>query len=79
MTLEELNKVTWVFVAHMSMEKEHLLTYRSKKAGRLGFCQHTKRKKNADFGKSYRHYRFDNKYFETLEEFLEAIKEFNEE
>lgn len=76
MTIEELNKIPFNMVSHLSMEHEHRLFYMSED-GRLGFCDFTKKRKDGTFGKSYRHYRIDNKIFETKEAFLEAIKDFN--
>jgi len=76
MTIEELNKVRFKMVSHISMEKEHCISYMSED-GRLGFCDFTRKKKDGTFGKSHRHYRIDNKIYETKEAFLEAIKDFN--
>lgn len=45
MTPEELAKIPFHFVCHMSMEHEHTLTYASED-NRLGWCDHTPVKKN---------------------------------
>lgn len=37
MTEEELSKIPFKFVSHMSMEDEHTIAYQSEN-GRLGFC-----------------------------------------
>ena len=76
MTIEELKKVPFHYVAHMSMEKEHTLTYESED-GRLGYCDHTPKRKNGDFGRTYRHYRIDKKVYKTKDKFIEALKDFN--
>lgn len=76
MTDEQLQKITYHMVAHLSMEHEHTLTYASED-GRLGFCDHTPKRKNGDFGRTYRHYRIDNKVYKKKEKFIEALKDFN--
>ena len=47
MTIEELEKVPFHFVAHMSMEDMHTTTYESDD-GRFGFCDHVPFKELAD-------------------------------
>lgn len=76
MTLEELNRIPFRFVSHLSMEDEHCLTYASED-GRLGWCDHTKKKKNGDFGRTYRHWRIDGKVYKSKEKFLEALADFS--
>lgn len=76
MTKEELSKITFKCVGHLAMEHEHCMTYVSED-GRLGFCDHTRRRKSGDFGKTYRHYSIDGKVYKTKEKFLEALKDFN--
>jgi len=75
MTEEELAKVPFQMVAHMAMEKEHTCTY-SSKDGRLGFCDHTRKKGGYEFGRTYRHYRFDSQVFTNKKDFLKAIKDY---
>ena len=75
MTYEEIMKIPFHFVSHISLESEHCSTY-ADETGRLGFCTHTKKKKNGDFGRSYTHYRIDSKIFKTKEKFIEALKHF---
>ena len=64
MTLEELSKVPFQMVAHLSMADEHTCTY-SSKDGRLGFCDHTPALADFDgmqkYGRTTRHYRIDGK------------------
>lgn len=76
MTQEELSKIPFHFVGSLALENEHCLTY-SSEDGRLGFCEHTKRRKNGDFGRTYRHYRIDGKIYRTKEKFLEALADFS--
>ena len=76
MTIEELEKVPFHFVAHMSMEDMHTTTYESDD-GRLGYCDHTPKRKNGDFGKGYRHWHIDGKVYKTKEKFIAALADFN--
>lgn len=75
MTEEEFNRVEFHMVCHLALANEHMMTYVSKD-GRLGYCDHTPKKKNGDFGKSYRHWQIDGKVYKTKEKFLEALKDF---
>lgn len=72
MTQEELSKVSFHFVGSLALEKEYCMTY-SSEDGRLGYCDHTPKRKNGDFGKTYRHYRIGHKVYKTKEKFLEAL------
>ena len=76
MTLKELSKVPFYFVSSLAMEDEHIISYESED-GRLGFCDHTRKCKNGGFGKSYRHWRIDNKVYKKREKFIEALADFN--
>ena len=76
MTIQELKKVKFHMVAHLSMEKEHQCTY-ADDSGRLGFCDITKKNKRGEFGKSTRAYRIDGTWYDTKEEFEEALKRFD--
>lgn len=75
MTLDELNKVKFHMVASLSLAKEHQVTY-ADDSGRLGFCDITKKKSEFEFGESRRVYRIDSTWYETKEEFEEALKRF---
>ena len=74
MTIEELEKIPFHFVSHLSMEDMHCTTYISDD-NRFGFCDHVpftdghpdRRKK------SYRHYMINGKVYKTKEKFLEAL------
>lgn len=76
MTEEEFSKVPFHMVYHLALENEHTCTYESKD-GRLGFCDHTPKRNDFTFGRSYRHWRIDRKIYKTRKAFLEALKEFN--
>lgn len=76
MTEKELAKIPFRCVGHLALAHEHLLTYVSED-GRLGFCDHTPKRKNGTFGKSRRHYRIDNKTYKSKQKFIEALKDFN--
>ena len=76
MTIDELKAIPFHFVCSAAWEDEHTLTYESED-GRLGFCDHTPKRKNGDFGRTYRHYRIEGKVYKTKEKFLEALKDYN--
>lgn len=76
MTEEEFSKVPFHIVAHLAMENEHCCTY-SSRDGRLGICIHTRKRGEFDFGRSYRHWRIDNKVYKTKAAFSEALKDFH--
>lgn len=76
MTADELKKIPFYFVSSLSLAYEHSVTYESED-GRLGYCDHTPKRKNGEFRKGFRHYRIDNKVYKTQEKFLEALADFN--
>lgn len=78
MTEQELLKVPFHMVGHLAMANEHASTY-SSKDGRLGFCDHTKKRGDFAYGRTYRHWRIDNKIYKSKEKFLEALKDFHPE
>lgn len=75
MTEEEFGKLSFHLVAHMSLEYVHTSTY-ADDSERLGYCIHTRKKKNGDFGTSYTHYRIDEQVYKQKDKFLEALKDF---
>lgn len=75
MTYEELKTIPFRFVSHLSMEDEHCTAYESED-GRLGFCCHVPYKNGKPKGRSYTHYRIDNKVYKTKEKFIEALEQF---
>ena len=74
MTKEELIKIPFTFGSSLSMAHEHCTVHHNKEYG-FSFCTHTKKKANGDFGRSYRHYMYQNKVYKSLDKFLEAIKD----
>lgn len=76
MTIEELRKIPFHFVCHMSLEDEHTTTYASED-NRLGWCDHVPFKNGQPRGRAYRHYRIGSDIYKTKAKFLEAIKAYN--
>ena len=76
MTIDELKAIPFYFVCSAAWEDEHTMTYESED-GRLGFCDHTPKRKNGDFGKGYRHWHIDGKVYKTKEKFIAALADFN--
>ena len=74
MTYEELIKIPFHFVSHLSLENQHQSTY-ADDSGRLGFYDTTK-KKGFKFGKTKRVYRIDSNWYESKEDFIKALKNF---
>lgn len=80
MTESDLAKIKFRFVMSMSGKYEHMLSYES--VGHIptiGICIHTPVRKDGNFGREYRHYRFNGKTYKTKKKFLEAITAFEEE
>lgn len=75
MTYEELIKIPFHFVSHLSLENQHQSTY-ADDSGRLGFCDTTK-KKGFKFGKTVRSYRIDSKWYDKKEDFIKALEKFS--
>lgn len=74
MTVEELEKIPFHLVNHMSMEDEHTTTYASED-NRFGFCDHQPYKGGQPRGKAYRHYRIGLKVYKSKQKFIEALRE----
>jgi hypothetical protein len=75
MTYNELLKIPFHFVSHLSLENQHQTTY-TDDSGRLGFCDTTE-KKGFYFGKTVRSYRIDTKWYENKKDFIKALKKFS--
>ena len=76
MSIDELKATPFYFVCSAAWEHEHTITYESED-GRLGFCEHTPKLKNGNFGRTYRHYHIDGKVYKSKEKFLAALADFN--
>ena len=74
MTEEQLNQLKFRFVSHLAMEHEHASSYVNDEY-HIGMCVHVTRKPNGEFGRSYRHFRYDGKVYKSKNKLLEAIKE----
>ena len=72
MTKEELQKVPFHMVGHLSTEKMHYLTY-SSEDGLLGFSDCTPILKHGQFGKTRRHWRIGGKVYKSEKKFFEAL------
>ena len=76
MTIEELKKIPFRVVCHIAKEDEHGTAYASVD-GALGVCDHTKKKGDFDFGRTYRHWRIGSKVYKSFAKFQEALKDYN--
>ena len=78
MTREELEKIPFHFVSHISFEDEHITTYASED-NRIGFSNHVPYKNGQPNRKkkAYRIYMVDGEIFDDYEEFLEALKSYS--
>jgi len=74
MTKEELRKVPFRMVSHLSMEHEHCSTYSSDQYGFM-MCCHTKCIDGVACGRTCRHFMYRDKVYKSLPKFLEAIKD----
>lgn len=78
MTEEEVKKIPFRMVSHISMADESVCTYIDK-SERLGFCIHTPVLADYDgmkeYGKPRRHYRIDAKIYKSYKKWIEALKD----
>jgi len=72
MTKEELQKVSFHMVGHLSTAKMCYLTY-SSEDGLLGYCDRTPKLKHGRYGTTYRHWRIGGKVYKTDEAFYKAL------
>ena len=71
MTHEELHKLPFRLVSHISLGTEHLSVYRADTPkGGIVIQTRTRKLKNGEFGKSSRTYIFRDKEFKTIDELL---------
>lgn len=77
MTDEEIKAIKFKWQSHMSLEGEHVTVWVSE-CGRFGICDHVPFRGMSPWGRSYSHYRIDNKIYKTKQKFIEALREFDE-
>lgn len=71
MTHEELHKIPFRMVSHMSLATEHLAAYKAETPkGDIIIHVCTRKRKNGEFGKSSRVYIFRGKEYKTIDELL---------
>ena len=71
MTHEELHKLPFRLVNHISIAKEHLAAYKAETPkGDIVIYTCTRRLKNGEYGKSSRVYIFRGKEYKTIDELL---------
>ena len=75
MTREEFEKVPFRMVSHVSMVHEHIATYVNKQYGFRISCRTPVKKNGFEFGKTRRRFLYQGKWYKSLDEFLEAIKD----
>lgn len=74
---EQLAWMKFRCVCTAAWEDEHTMTYVNEN-GRIGFCVHTPKRENGEFGKSRIHWRIDKKVYKTTKGFLKALKDYSE-
>lgn len=74
---ERLKKMSFKCVCTAAWEDEHTMTYENEN-GRIGFCVHTPKKENGDFGKPYYHWKIDGKTYKNTKKFLDALERYRE-
>ena len=75
MTKEEFEKVPFKMASHVSMVHQHTITYVNRQYGFVLVCSTAVKKDGFEFGKTKRIFIYDGKKYNSLESFLEAIKD----
>lgn len=76
MTKEELKKIPFRMVSHLSMEDEHCSTYKAVHPFLyLGMCIHQPYKDGVPKGKSYTHYMWNGKVYKSFGKLLEDMNQ----
>ena len=74
MTKEEFDKIPFRMRSHMSLRREYIASYATED-GQFGMEVHTPVLKHGDeFGKTRTYYRIGTKWYNSKEEFLEALE-----
>lgn len=80
MTLFQLQNLPWRFQSSLAMKHEHATTYAAKIGDKpIRKCEHTIKKADGTFGRSYTHYLFDGKVFKSHSKVLGAINQYQNE
>lgn len=74
MTKEELRKVPFHFVSHLTMVKEYKTMYMDD-SGRLAICKIVERISEFETGKVCYKYRIDKKWYKSKKAFEKALEE----
>ena len=72
MTEEEFYKLDWRKRCHLNMAKECSTTWQTED-GRFAICDHTIRKGEFEYGRTYRHYMIDGNVYKSRKKFLVAL------
>lgn len=75
MTKEEFEKVPFKMASHVSMVHQHTITYANRQYGFVLVCSTAVKKNGFEFGKTKRTFIYDGKKYNSLDAFLEAIKD----
>ena len=76
MTKQQLSKIPFKFIFHLSMEHEHCTTYEAVLPSMtLGMCIHQPYKDGVPKGRSYTHYRLNGEVYKSVDKLLQAINE----
>lgn len=71
MTHEELYKLPFRWVSHISLATEHSIAYKTETPkGDIVICTCTRKLKNGEYGKVKRTYIFRDKEYKTIDELL---------
>lgn len=71
MTAEGLSNIPFRMVSHLSMEHGHCTTYVNDEYG-ISICEHTRKKYEFEFERSYCHYMYKGMVYKTKKKFLKA-------
>ena len=74
MTEDEFYKLPWRKRRHINMANECASTWQTDD-GRFAICDHTVKKGEFEYGRTYRHYMIDGKVYKSRKKFLEALND----
>ena len=76
MTAEELSKIPFRMVSHLSMAHEYCSTYLNDEYG-ISICKHTEKKNEFEFGRTCTHFMYKGVVYKMKKKFLEAFNKIN--